>query len=95
MSGGLTAACRRENQSPAPSLALEQNSRISYAGIVSDTATELPRADGLTIKQARILESHYALRQRLPGPSIGSHEIPSSVRAVLLMVISHGKYSNL
>ncbi len=38
-------------------------------------ATDVPSPDGLTIKQARILESYYSLRQRLPGPSIGSHEL--------------------
>ena len=62
---------------------------------MSDTATDLPGPDALTTKQARILESYYALRQRLPGPSIGNHEIPSSVRAVLLVAIIHGKCSNL
>ena len=47
---------------------------------MSDTATDVPSSDGLTIKQARILESYYALRQRLPGPSIGSHEILQELR---------------
>ncbi len=47
---------------------------------MSDAATDVPSPDGLTIKQARILESYYALRQRLPGPSIGSHEILQELR---------------
>ena len=47
---------------------------------MSDAATDVPSSDGLTIKQARILESYYALRQRLPGPSIGSHEILQELR---------------
>ena len=47
---------------------------------MSDAATDSPSPDGLTIKQARILESYYALRQRLPGPSIGSHEILAELR---------------
>ena len=47
---------------------------------MSDAATDVPSPDGLTIKQARILESYYALRQRLPGPSIGSHEVLQELR---------------
>jgi len=47
---------------------------------MSDAATDVPSPDGLTNKQARILESYYALRQRLPGPSIGSHEILQELR---------------
>ena len=47
---------------------------------MSDAATDVPSPDGLTIKQARILESYYSLRQRLPGPSIGSHEILQELR---------------
>jgi|GEM_PF-2857208 len=47
---------------------------------MSDAATGVPSPDGLTIKQARILESYYALRQRLPGPSIGSHEVLQELR---------------
>ena len=47
---------------------------------MSDAATDVPSPDSLTIKQARILESYYALRQRLPGPSIGSHEILQELR---------------
>ena len=47
---------------------------------MSDVATDLPSPDGLTIKQARILETYYGLRQRLPGPSIGSHEILAELR---------------
>lgn len=47
---------------------------------MSDAATDLPSPDGLTLKQARILEAYYALRQRLPGSSIGSHEILAELR---------------
>ena len=47
---------------------------------MSDAATDVPSPDGLTIKQARILESHDSLRQRLPGPSIGSHEVLQELR---------------
>ena len=47
---------------------------------MSDAATDVPSPDGLTIKQARILESYYALRQRLPGPSIGSREVLQELR---------------
>lgn len=36
--------------------------------------------DRLTVKQARILEAYYALRQRLPGSSIGSREIRQELR---------------
>ncbi len=47
---------------------------------MSDAATDVPSPDGLTIKQARILESYDSLRQRLPGPSIGSHEVLQELR---------------
>ena len=47
---------------------------------MSDAATDVPSPDGLTIKQARILESYYSLRQRLPGPSIGSPEVLQELR---------------
>jgi len=47
---------------------------------MSDASTDVPSPDGLTIKQARILESYYALRQRLSGSSIGSHEILQELR---------------
>ncbi len=35
---------------------------------------------GLMINQARILESDYSLRQRLPGPSVGSHKVLAELR---------------
>ena len=62
---------------------------------MSDTATDLPGPDALTTKQARILESYYALRQRLPGPSIGNHEIPSSVRSLASAASTLRKYTRL
>jgi hypothetical protein len=47
---------------------------------MSGAATDPPSPDGLTIKHARILESCCALRQRLPGPSIGIDEILQGLR---------------
>ena len=47
---------------------------------MSDPAYDFSNPDGLTDKQARILETYYALRQRMPGPCIGSREILTEIR---------------
>ena len=50
--------------------------------VMSDLAYDWSSSDSLTIKQARILESYFRLRQRLPGSSIGSREILDDLRAM-------------